>query len=58
MRRYSPKSGYFTIGKIMVFFGAWNLFGMTIYNFVMKREEEKEPGQWLSASGGKNEFIR
>lgn len=53
MRRYSSVSSPFTLGRFLVFFGAWNLIGMTIYSYIIKKEEEKEPGKWKNASGGK-----
>lgn len=57
MRRYSPVSSPFTLGRFLVFFGAWNLIGMTIYTYIIKKEEEKEPGKWKDASGGQH-YLR
>ncbi|GAB1606394.1 hypothetical protein Ahia01_000922000 [Argonauta hians] len=50
MRRYSSGSSI-TLGRALVFFGAWNIIGITLYKWLISAKEKKEPGKWENASG-------
>lgn len=51
MRRY-VKGGTVTLGTALVFFGTWNIIGLTLYKRYISEGEKREPGQWKDASGG------